>query len=820
MNRHQRRSQEKQVQGAVNQANYSHDDAVVQQGLQFHQQGNLQQAIAHYQDVLNRNPEHPQALGLMGILAYQMKNYPLAEKLLTMSLARAPKNVDALMNLASVYHATGRLEEAERQFQQVIKLSAASPELWFNYGNLSTAQNQHEKAVEHFKRALQLRPEWAPAHMHLGLAYKALGNMDEARQALLRAIELSPDNAEFTFNLAGILSQLGEHEKAIAYFQALLADPARQDKAPLHNNFSLVYSNSRAWDEAIHHARKALEIEPENATYVTTLANAVLFKARVMGSDTAEAEQLYRRAVELRPDSPQWMFNLATFYLDRRRKEEAETTFRKAIALGPQEDGAYINLAVLMYNQGNYAEAETLLNTALTLFPNSKNAPSVYLNLGNIYKDSGRHDQALNAYKQALALQPNWALAHSNYLFAMHYDPEATPFDIRRETLAWAARHTDAVPARTQHSNDRHPDRRLKIGYVSADFRHHPVTTYFEPVLASHNKSKVEVYCYNANNSVDEVTTRLQGYANHWRDISALTDDEAADIITKDTIDILIDLSGHTAGNRLQLFARKPAPIQATWIGYFNTTGVKTIDYYITDKFLLPPEDEWQYTEKPLRLPHTAAMYKLREDTIPINPLPALTRGYITFGSFNALPKLTPAVMALWAEILKQVPSSKLYLKNKSFGEESVRNEFTSRFAAHGIGADRLQYSGFSPIQEYLAEYNEIDIALDPFPYNAATTAIDTLWMGIPMVSLKGDRLVSHIGESMLGVVGLSDLVAADPASYVAKAVDLAHDLDRVSTLRQTLRPTLEASPMTNPVQFTQGLEEALRSVWKEWCAA
>jgi predicted O-linked N-acetylglucosamine transferase (SPINDLY family) len=454
------------------------------------------------------------------------------------------------------------------------------------------------------------------------------------------------------------------------------------------------------------------------------------------------------------------------------------------------------------------------LQHAITLFPEV--AP-LRLNLGNAYKDIGEHAQALTQYRETLALDPEHPLAASNALFVMNHMPDITPQMIFTESKACGARFMTNILPRAPHANDRNPERPLKIGYVSGDFRKHPVQMYIEPVLAAHDTTQVQAYCYANHAFADEVTERIKAAVTQFRHIQDLSDAAVAELIRQDGIDILIDLSGHTSGNRLGVFARKPAPIQATWIGYGNTTGLPTMDYIIADRYVLPVEEEQFYTEKPLRLDAGYVCFLTPELPIEVNELPMLANGYPTFGCFNVRAKITPHVMRVWAEILKRLPHAKLHLKNRTFEEASSCEPFSAAMQGLGAKSEQLIFSGFSPPADYLAAHHSIDLMLDTFPYSAHTTARDALWMGVPMLTLRGDRWASHVGEGLLSTLGYPECIAQTTEEYIEKAVRFAAKPQALSAMRAELRPRLASAVMTQPKQFTRGYEAALRDIWRAW---
>ena len=400
----------------------------------------------------------------------------------------------------------------------------------------------------------------------------------------------------------------------------------------------------------------------------------------------------------------------------------------------------------------------------------------------------------------------------------MHYRPEYSAEDLFQVAQEWGKRYTPDVRSLPPYDNLPDHKRRLRIGYVSGDYYNHPVGYFIESVLGNHDSQYYEIFCYYNHNKYDELTTRLQKKAHCWRNIAGLSNDAAIEQILIDGIDILIDLSGHTDRNRLLVFSRKPAPIQITWLGYFDTTGLNTIDYIIGDRFLIPPEEEKHYTEQVLRLPNAYLCYSPPVDEIGPGPPPALMTGKVTFGSFNNTSKITEEVIACWSRILHALPHSQLYLKYKPLGNNEVQKRFLAQFAEQGIDTKRIILAGSSPRREYFTAYHQIDISLDPFPFNGCTTTIESLWMGVPVISLRGNRYVSHMGETILRHIGFDNYVTDNIDDYINKAVDLATNIPDLKEIRSKLRKILLNSTLCDGVDFTKKLEVLYRDAWESWC--
>jgi protein O-GlcNAc transferase len=554
---------------------------------------------------------------------------------------------------------------------------------------------------------------------------------------------------------------------------------------------------------------------------------------------TAEALEPMQQAVAMSPRIPEPRINLAAMLGSLGRLEEGLDQLFEAVKLRGDIPELHNNLGVTLENLGRLTEAESSYRTAAAMRPEYIDAHS---NLGNALRKQGKLDPAIASYRQAIALRnvfpaahvglaeamaqqgnveeaiacrrriiqmaPNIPALHSDLLYTLLYSSRLTPADLLKEAKEWAHRHGTARSL-PPHQIDRTPGRRLRIGYLSPDFRAHTIAHLIEPILESHDRKRFEVFCYSSVQRPDAVTGRLKGLADQWRDVSRVSDDEAAAMIRRDRIDILVELAGHMGGNRLLVLARRPAPVQVQ-LGYAGTTGLPSVDYRITDPHSDPPGAEAYYSEKLVRLPDCAWPYKPSADSPEVGPLPALSAGHVTFGCLNKPVKITDEAAALWGRILAAVPGSKLMVLSAA-----DNGGLLEKFERKGIPPDRLELSPPRPRAQYLDLFNRIDIALDPFPYNGDTTTCDGLWMGVPLVTLAGNAFVSRRGVCYLAGVGLSELVAGSSEKYVAKAVELAGNLQHLSGIRATLRERMQQSPLTNGSKYTAGLEAALGEMWR-----
>lgn len=527
-----------------------------------------------------------------------------------------------------------------------------------------------------------------------------------------------------------------------------------------------------------------------------------------------EAIELVERAIEVQPNFADALNNLGNIFREQGKSQKAKLAYEKALTLNPDFTEAHYNLGNCYYTRNELSKAAACFIKAIDLKPDHAQA---YNNLGMVLKNQLKLDEALESYKTALAIKPDLAEAHSNTLFAMQYSPRFTAESIFYESLAWQKGCAGGSFRRNRYRVDRDPAKKLRIGYVSADFGRHPVGYFLSPVLAAHDRTRIETYCYSGRTDEDDLTSRLKNSADNWRSTVGLNDDKLADMITSDRIDILVDLSGHTGGNRLKVFARKPAPVQATWAGYVGTTGLSAIDYLISDWQETPAGSERWCVEKVMRLPDCYICYEPPEYAPAVSPLPAGVNGFVTFGCFNNLAKINVDVIALWSRILKEVANSRLIMITKELNDPGTRKLLRKKFAAFGV-ADRVILGGPLRHVELLAAYHRVDIALDPFPYSGGLTTLESLWMGVPVVTLGGERFASRHTVSHLTAVGLPELVADGPDCYLARVSDLAEDRGKLEHLRQNLRARMAASPLCDAIRFTSNLETAFREMWQDWC--
>ncbi|MGA3065703.1 MAG: tetratricopeptide repeat protein [Tepidisphaeraceae bacterium] len=525
-------------------------------------------------------------------------------------------------------------------------------------------------------------------------------------------------------------------------------------------------------------------------------------------SDSVDA---YKKALELRPADPDILNNLGMALQGLGKFDESIAALRKAVELRPDHSAAYGNLGIVLRAADKPEEAIQALARAIELSPGFADA---YCNYANAARDLGRLDEAVAMYRKAIQIRPDPG-THSNLVFTINFHPAYDPQTILRGNREWDRLYGQPLKETIRpHENDARPDRKLRIGYVSPDFRDHCQSLFTGALFSKHNRSAFEIFCYSAVTHEDSITQGLRGQADHWQNIVGLTHGEIAEKIRDDKIDILVDLTMHMAQNRLPVFARKPAPVQVSWLAYPGTTGVEAIDYRITDPHLDPPgeHDSW-YSEKSIRLPDTFWCYDPLTDHPEPNALPALKNGFITFGCLNNFCKVTDQSLSPWSRILKSLPTSRLILLAPP-GEHRRRI-----YAGLGVDSDRVEFAQFQPREKYLGTYHRIDLCLDTFPVNGHTTSLDALWMGVPVMSMVGHAAIARAGISQNTNLGLAaELVGRTGDEFVSLTLKLAANLDRLSELRKTLRARMSASALMDAPKFAKNMEAAYRQMWITWC--
>ncbi|MBK8161709.1 MAG: tetratricopeptide repeat protein [Gammaproteobacteria bacterium] len=686
-------------------------------------------------------------------------------------------NLEAALQLALQHQQAGRLPQAQALYQQILHEHPEQPQALHLLGLLARSAGRPDLAADLLGKAVRAEPGLPDHHYKLGITRAMQEDLDAAAGHFRQALALQPHNVPARYNLGLALYKLDRLEDAAAVFRDVCARAPRLPEAHLMLGLAL---------------HRLARPEP--------------------------AEDAFKQALRLRPDYAEAHNNLANLYLDQNRLEPAEQAARAAIALLPGFAVAHYNLGLACLRLGRLDCALDSFQDALRLNPDYADA---CINLGVTLTYLGRGREALERFETGVRLAPGHAAGHSARLFSMLYLATTTPAGMLAAQRQFAAQCE--APLRHSwraHENTCDSGRRLKVGYVSADFRRHSVAHFIEPVLAGHDRSHYEVYCYYNHTVRDDTTARIAACADHWIPCRGLSDQELSGRIRRDGIDILVDLAGHSVDNRLMAFARRPAPVQVTWLGSPATTGLDAMDYRLCTADTDPPGQEAFHSEALYRLPRTLWCYRPAQQRTAVTGAarPAAGTGAVTFGSLNNIAKVSEESMAAWMEILRALPAARLVMTQVPTG--AARHAISARFTAGGVASQRLELHGKLPGAQYFNLIEGIDIALDPFPYTGTTTTCETLWTGIPVVTLIGQTSVARSGYALLKTVGLEELAAADTEDYVRLAVELAHDPDRLARLRRELPARFDASPLRDEAAFTRDLEAAYRDMWQRWCAA
>jgi predicted O-linked N-acetylglucosamine transferase (SPINDLY family) len=707
------------------------------------------------------------------------------------------------LTLAVQQHQSGHLAEAEKIYRAVLQAEPQQVDALRLLGVIALQRGQYEPAITLIRQALHHKPDDAAAYHNLGAALQAQQRLTEARDAYQQAVHHKPDYAEAYNDLGIVLQMLGQTVEAQACFQQSLR--YRPDNADAHNNLGVILHLQGQLAEAAACFEQALRLQP---TFAETHANLghVLKDQGKLGEAHAHLQQ----ALRLKPDSAEAHNQLGLVFQLQGKLTEAQGYYQQALRLRPDYAEAHLNLGNVLRSQGQLDEAAACYQESLRCKPDYAVA---FNNLGNILKDQGCVEEALSCYRQALQLLPSFTQAHSNLLYALHFCADIDAATLYEEHCRWDRQHAAPLaPFHMPHANDRSSDRRLRIGYVSPDFRQHPVGRFLLPLLQAHDHTRLEIYCYSSLQVPDAITNRCRAHADVWREVCGLTDEQLAQLIRQDRIDILVDLSMHMANNRLLVFARKPAPVQVTYLAYCGTTGLRAMDYRLTDPYLDPPDrEERYYSERSIHLPETYWCYQPVDNSPPVNPLPARQPGQVTFACLNNFCKVTSPTLAAWSRLLLALPQARLLLHAQT---GSHRDRVRRYLASQGIATERLRFVGRLPLVEYLRLYQAVDMALDPYPYGGGTTTCDALWMGVPVLSLAGPSAVSRGGLSILSNMGLAEWVAYDWQQYEQRAIVWAQDLPRLRDLRASLRQRMQNSPLMDAPRFARHVEAAYRRMW------
>jgi protein O-GlcNAc transferase len=741
-------------------------DRLLEIATEYHRAGNLTEARRLYSQVLAKDAAHTLALFRSGLLELQDGRPDTALALITQAAAAAPDDVRYQLGLGQSLQALHRWDEAAGTY----------------------------------RRVLRSEPENVDAHFALGVVLQRGGQLAQSAAAYRDALALRPGDAGALGNLGTVLREMGDVEGAIRLLEAAVEI---EPKAASHAiNLGVAFCQQRDFPAAELILRGALAREPNNAEAAFNLGNAL----RGLGR-SRDALQQYQHAAALRPDYADALNNLGNVYKELGEFSSAMAAFDAALLARPDYVVAMNNAGCLLRTLGRSDDAEDMLRQGLRIDPRHA---ALYDNLGNVHKDGGELDEAIDCFRRSLDIDPTNAATHSNLAYSLSFQClQAQP--VLDECARWNSRFAAGLQPREAARSRELSGRRLKIGYVSPDFRDHCQSLFTVPLLAQHDHAAFEIFCYSSVERTDDYTRRIARYADVWRDVRALDDVSLCKVIREDHIDILVDLTMHMANGRPLVFARKPAPVQIAWLAYPGTTGIGAMDYRLSDPRLDPEGFDDHYSERTLRLADSFWCYDPLTKEPAVNPLPAIERGYLTLGCLNNPCKLTDETLQLWGGVMRALPDARLLLMAPA-GRH--RRQLLRRLEAQSIAAQRVSFVEFRPRAKYLCSYHDIDFGLDTFPYNGHTTSLDALWMGVPIVTRVGATSVGRGGLSQLYHLDLLDLAAETDAAFVGSAVAIAKNIPRLAALRQQLRSRLEHSPLMDAARFARCIEDAYRRAW------
>ncbi len=707
--------------------------------------------------------------------------------------------------LGVAYKELDRNEEALEPMQKAAALSPSDVEAHYNLGVVLQALGRLSDAEASYRKALEIQSEYADAHCNLGVVLHELGRLDAAEASLRRALLIRPDHAKTINNLGNILIESDRSDDAEQIFTNALRMQIIQGE--MYFGLGRAYKEMGRLNEAEASYHKALQFNPDNTNVHYNLGNLFAQQGKM-----SKAEESYRQALSYKPDFAEASNNLALTLKERGALNEALLACRSALSINPDLQTAHNTLGLILKSMGRLDDAKNSFVHALDLNPDDA---AVLNNLGNVFKDTGDLGQAIECYRRAAELDLQDTQAHSNLVYSIYFHPGYSERAIREEAEKFARSHRPLVLV-SHKDHDRNPDRRLRIGYVSPNFKDHCQSLFTIPLLSHHDHVSFEIFCYAQLLHPDELSQRLQGYADVWRITQGMSEAQLAEMIKADEVDILVDLTMHMDKGRPMLFASKPAPVQIAWLAYPGTTGIPEIDYRLTDPWLDPVElgDE-RYVERSLRLPHTFWCYDPLTSTIQPNPLPVMSAGHVTFGCLNNFCKVNEDTLKRWGDVMAAVPGSHLLLLSPLGSHRQRVLDVLANFSIH---PDRVKFVEPMSREQYLKTYHRIDICLDTLPYNGHTTSLDAYWMGVPVVTQIGSTVVGRAGWSQLNNLGLTEFAAFDEKSFVKIATELASDLPRLAHLRKMLRQRMESSPLMDGAGFAKAIESIYRQVWQNWC--
>lgn len=679
-----------------------------------------------------------------------------------------------LLSTAMALHKSGDLIKAEEIYNQILKTQPDDLEVVHFLGIIAWQRRDFDRAMHLFEKVCSACPSNVLYHLEYAEVLQEYNMFKESLAVYQKAVSIDKENIATHSKIASLYIILNDLESAEKSLEMILQ--TKPDFPKAHNDLGFIYLRREEFKKAVGCFQQAIRLKNDFAEAYCYLGNAQCG----MG-DLSAAIASYKQAIKINPDFFEAYYNFGTCLIEANKFDQAIACFKSAILLRPNDAQTIADSGLAKFATGDIVEAEKAFRLAL---------------------EQG--------------IRPN-ARIFSNFLLCINYMPEYSPAQLYKEHLEFGKAFNIPGSRSGRFVHNPGTDRKLRIGYVSADFCGHAISRFMVPVLQWHAKDLVETFCYSNGARCDAVTGQFEALSDYWRDIHRASDEQAAEMIRADGIDILVDLSGHTGKNRIPMFAQKPAPIQALYLGYPNTTGLSSMDYYITDAFVDPPGQEEFFTEKLVRLGKCFCCYEPAHVAPVVNVLPAYKRGFVTFGSLHTLSRLNNEVLDLWCQVLLAIPRSRLFIARNTLVGSAVQR-LAAIFEKNGVSGDRIDMRSNPPSEGYLGWFHEIDIALDTFPWSGHTTACEALWMGVPVVTLCGDR---HAGRMVAGILtnaGLEDWVMHSREEYCRRAQQAAGDIENLGRLRSGLRSRMRESDLCNGKDFAIEIEKAYRSMWKNWC--
>ena len=700
-----------------------------------------------------------------------------------------------------------KLEEAQKLYQEVLAIYPDNFDALHMSAVIARNMKSYAEAEKCFKRAIDVKKDFAPLYLNYSFLLSDLKRFDEAARVLEKAITLKADYVEAYYNLASILQNLKRLDGALEIFSKVVALKPNYAEAFFRTGIILHAMNQT--DAALANYDKAISLKSEYSEAHFNRGVALRQLRRWV-----EALASYDEAIKIKPDYADAYYSRGNVLKDLRRYDESLANYDSAILLKADYAPAYFVRGVLLQDLKRFSEAVKSFKKSIAIKPDYAEA---YNLLGYALIELKEIDEGLESYQNAIKVKPDYFIAHSNLLFSLSYAEKAPSSSRLEEAKTFGASAARAAKVKFNSWKVGYSKDKLRVGFVSGDFWSHPVGYFLKNVVSSFDPSKLVCFAYTNNSYEDAITASLKKNFSSYKSLVGMTDFDAAKSIHADGVQVLVDLSGHTALNRLPVFAYKPAPIQLSWLGYWATTGVEEMDYILGDPNVTPVDEEQDFSESIKRLPECYFCFSPPEYDIDVAELPALRNGYVTFGCFNNFSKVNNSVISLWARVLSAVPKSRMFLKTSQLDNPQIVQNTIDLFAASGISANRLVFEGRTDRIDYLKSYNKVDISLDPFPYPGGATSVESLWMGVPVLTKKGNWFIAHNGETIARNSGQSNWIALDEGDYLEKAINYSSDLTALARLRAGLRRQILGSPLFDAPRFARNFEQVMDDIWLDY---